>query len=132
MKLYCGAARVVINPPLGINRPGVRIFRDPIQAIESDLTATAVVLSNGPDSVVVIAVDLLFMIHIASLPETSERDWDRVIRRGCEGRLLIQPGSSPLLCESKRGRIVNISSVASKLGYGGSYPIVPPSSESSA
>jgi len=59
--LFGGAARVVINPPLGINRPGVRIFRDPIQAIESDLTATAVVLSNGPVSVVVIAVDLLFM-----------------------------------------------------------------------
>lgn len=59
--LQGGAARVVINPPLGINRPGVRIFRDPIQAIESDLTATAVVLSNGPTTVAVIAVDLLFM-----------------------------------------------------------------------
>lgn len=60
-RLFAGAARVVINPPLGIKRPGIRIFRDPIQAIESDLTATAVVLANGPSSVALIAVDLLFM-----------------------------------------------------------------------
>ena len=60
-KLFGGAARVIINPPLGINRPGIRIFRDPIQAIESDLTATAVVLSNDQVLIVVIAADLLFM-----------------------------------------------------------------------
>ncbi len=59
--LLAGAARTVINPPLGINRPGVRIFRDPIQAIESDLTATAVVLSNDVTTVAIIAVDLVFM-----------------------------------------------------------------------
>ena len=56
--LYAGAARRVINPPLGIKRPGIQLFADPIQAIESDLTATALVLANGASKVVIIACDL--------------------------------------------------------------------------
>ena len=45
--LEAGAARRVINPPLGTGKGGVRLFGDPIQAFESDLTATVLVLSNG-------------------------------------------------------------------------------------
>ena len=41
-----GAARRTINPPLGIGKIGGRLFGDPIQAIESDLTATALVLAR--------------------------------------------------------------------------------------
>ena len=41
--LHAGAARRTINPPLGIGKIGGRLFGDPIQAIESDLTATALV-----------------------------------------------------------------------------------------
>ncbi len=66
--LLAGAARVTINPPLGINRPGIRIFRDPIQAIESDLTATALVVGNGVDRVAIVALDLIFL----SLPVITE------------------------------------------------------------
>jgi len=62
--LYAGAARKIINPPIGIKRPGIRLFADPLQAIESDLTATALVLSNQASKVVIIGID----ISIISLP----------------------------------------------------------------
>ena len=57
--LRAGAARRTINPQLGLNRPGLRLFADPIQAIESDLTATAVVISDGDTKVVIVALDLM-------------------------------------------------------------------------
>ena len=66
--LYAGAARKIINPPLGIKRAGIRLFADPLQAIETDLTATAVVLSNQASKVVIVAVDL----PAISLPVSSE------------------------------------------------------------
>src|SRR5437867_13053552 len=56
--LYAGAARHLINPPLGTRQTGFRLFGNPVQAIESDLTATALVLSDGEVKVVVIAIDL--------------------------------------------------------------------------
>ena len=57
--LRAGAARRTINPQLGLNRPGLRLFADPIEAIESDLTATAVVISDGDTKVVLVALDLM-------------------------------------------------------------------------
>ena len=56
--LSAGAARRVINPPLGTRQTGFRLFGNPVQAIESDLTATAVVLGDGDTKVVVIGIDL--------------------------------------------------------------------------
>ncbi len=56
--LHAGAARRVINPPLGTRQTGFRLFGNPVQAIESDLTATALVLSNETTTVVVIGIDL--------------------------------------------------------------------------
>ncbi len=56
--LHAGAARRTINPPLGIGKIGGRLFGDPIQAIESDLTATALVLRGAGAKVAVLAVDL--------------------------------------------------------------------------
>lgn len=57
-ELYAGAARRRVNPPLGTRQTGFRLFGNPVQAIESDLTATALVLSAGATKVVVIAIDL--------------------------------------------------------------------------
>ena len=57
-RLYAGAARRFINPLLGTGKVGMRLFGDPIQAIESDLTVTALVLSNEVSKVVIIGVDL--------------------------------------------------------------------------
>jgi hypothetical protein len=56
--LYAGAARRAINPPLGTGMAGLRLFGSPIQAIESDLTATVLVLGDGDSKVALVALDL--------------------------------------------------------------------------
>ena len=56
--LNAGAARRVVNPPLGTRQTGFRLFGNPVQAIESDLTATALVLAAGSTKVVLIGIDL--------------------------------------------------------------------------
>jgi neutral ceramidase len=56
--LYAGVARRVINPAIGTTKGGLRLFADPIQAIESDLTGTVLVLSNQSNKVAIIALDL--------------------------------------------------------------------------
>src|SRR4051794_7029612 len=56
--LRAGAARRVVNPPLGTRQTGFRLFGNPVQAIESDLTATALVLECDGTKVVVVAIDL--------------------------------------------------------------------------
>ena len=56
--LYAGAARRAINPQLGTGKAGLRLFGSPIQAIESDLTATVLVLGDGDTKVALIAADL--------------------------------------------------------------------------
>ncbi len=56
--LYAGAARRIINPPLGIKTMGFSSREGVVQAIESDLTATALVLSNGDSKVALLALDL--------------------------------------------------------------------------
>ena len=67
--LHAGAARRVVNPPLGTRQTGFRLFGHPVQAIESDLTATALVLANGRAKVAVIAVDLSILGIDLSLRE---------------------------------------------------------------
>ena len=60
--LNAGVARRVINPKLGTGKAGLRLFGAPIQAIESDLTATVLVLSDGEGAkVAVIGTDLCVM-----------------------------------------------------------------------
>ncbi len=56
--LRAGAARRAINPQLGTGKAGLRLFGSPIQAIESDLTATVLVLADGETKVALIATDL--------------------------------------------------------------------------
>jgi hypothetical protein len=60
-ELLAGAARRIVNPPLGTGKGGLRLFGDPIQAIESDLTATALAIGNGDTLFVVIALDLCIL-----------------------------------------------------------------------
>ena len=55
--LHAGAARRTINPPLGIGKIGGRRFGDPIQAIESDLTATALVLRTACVTAAIVNVE---------------------------------------------------------------------------
>jgi len=57
-KLYAGAGRRLINPPIGTRQTGFRLYGNPVQAIESDLTATALVLNDGSTKVVILGIDL--------------------------------------------------------------------------
>jgi hypothetical protein len=75
--LQAGAARRVINPRLGTGKPGLRLFGDPIQSIESDLTATVLVLGDGHVKLAIIAADLC----IASTAESAD------LRDGVAGAL---------------------------------------------
>ena len=59
--LRAGVARRTINPLLGTGKAGLRLFGSPIQAIESDLTATVLVLSDGETKVAIVATDLCVM-----------------------------------------------------------------------
>ena len=59
--LYAGAARRVINPPRDIRTFGFSSREGVVQAIESDLTATALVLSDGKAKVVIVASDIGWM-----------------------------------------------------------------------
>jgi hypothetical protein len=56
--LLAGAARRIINPPIGIGRTGFRLFGGYVQGIESDLTATALVLTNLETKIVILGIDL--------------------------------------------------------------------------
>ena len=58
------------------------------------------------------------VIHFGSLAETTEADWDRVIDIDLKGVFLCCQAASPLLRQSgQRGRIVNIGSDVSKIGF---------------
>ena len=59
--IQAGVERININPPIGIKRPGIRLFADPIQSIESDLTATALVLHYNDTKIAILACDLSFI-----------------------------------------------------------------------
>src|SRR5258708_4271300 len=59
--LFAGAARAVITPPVGIRMMGYTVQESVSQSVERELTATALVLSDGLTKVVILACDLLFI-----------------------------------------------------------------------
>ncbi len=61
------------------------------------------------------------VIHITPLAEISEQEWDQVIDVDLKGPFLCSQAAAPLLCKSGRGRIINIGSDASKVGF----PMIP-------
>ena len=77
--LQAGAARRTINPLLGTGKAGLRLFGSPIQAIESDLTATVLVLTDGEAKVAVVATDLCVM----SMAEAGRLRATTTARRLC-------------------------------------------------
>jgi len=59
-RLYAGVARANITPPVGIQLSGFA-GRGPSVGHGEELTATAVVLREGPTKVAIVALDLLFL-----------------------------------------------------------------------
>ena len=56
--LDAGVSRRIINARVGSPKFGIRLFADPIQGYESDLTATALVLANSHTKLAIIALDI--------------------------------------------------------------------------
>jgi hypothetical protein len=56
--LRAGVARRVVNPLLGTRQTGFRLFGNPVRAVESDLTATALVVAGAGAKVALVAIDL--------------------------------------------------------------------------
>jgi neutral ceramidase len=57
--LYAGAARVIITPPVGIRMLGYTVQEDCSKSIQDELTATALVLSDGTLKLAIVACDIL-------------------------------------------------------------------------
>ncbi|HET9900286.1 MAG TPA: hypothetical protein VFR46_04355, partial [Actinomycetes bacterium] len=69
--LRAGAARALINPPLGIKTVGFSTREGVVESIESDLSATALVLACEEKKVAILALDLC----IVPIPRMDE--WRR-------------------------------------------------------
>jgi neutral ceramidase len=61
--LSAGVARRNINARPGTPKFGLRLFGEPIQGYESDLTATALVLANSETKLAIIALDLIVFFN---------------------------------------------------------------------
>ena len=61
--LSAGVARRIINARPGSPKFGLRLFGEPIQGYESDLTATALVLANSQTRLAIIALDLIVFFN---------------------------------------------------------------------
>lgn len=59
--LTAGVARVIITPPIGIRMVGYTVQEACSQSIERELTGTVLTLSDGTATIVLIAVDVLFV-----------------------------------------------------------------------
>jgi hypothetical protein len=61
--LQAGVARVDITPPIGISMCGYLARAGASQGIQRPLTATALVLTDGGEKIVILACDLIFILN---------------------------------------------------------------------
>ena len=99
-----------------------RVGSDDLLPLELDVTSLASVRAaveacktrlGGLDTL----VNSAGVIEITPFLEISEEEWDRIIDVDLKGTFLCSQAVAPLLCESGRGRIVNIGSDASSMGW---------------
>ena len=99
----------------------VRLGED-VLALEMDVTSPASVRAavdscrqsfGGLDTL----VNSAGVIRISPLADVTEADWDLVVDVDLKGTFLACQAAAPLLVESGRGRIVNIGSDASRVGF---------------
>jgi NAD(P)-dependent dehydrogenase (short-subunit alcohol dehydrogenase family) len=93
-------------------------------AIRTDVSSAAAVRSavqravaefGGLDTLVASAA----VVHFKPLADVTEEDWDQTLDINLKGAFLCCQATAPHLIRSGRGRIVNISSAAGRLGYAG-------------
>lgn len=97
-----------------------------LHAVEIDVTrppsvrqavAASAAVHGGLDCL----INCAGVIHLAPLAQIGEEDWDRTIDVDLKGTFLCAQAAAPHLVESGRGRIVNIGSDASRVGF----PMIP-------
>ena len=94
---------------------------DGFVAVAADVTsAAAVTAAVTAANTTLGALDTLVLsagvIHIKRLAEVTEEDWDLTLDVNLKGAFLVAQAATPALVESKRGRIVAISSDAGRRG----------------
>src|SRR5437868_1618431 len=57
--LQAGAARAVITPPVGIRMLGYTVQEERSKSVQEELTATALVLTDGLSTLAIVACDIL-------------------------------------------------------------------------
>ena len=97
-----------------------------LHAVEIDVTrppsvrqavAASAAVHGGLDCL----INCAGVIHLAPLAQIGEEDWDRTIDVDLKGTFLCAQAAAPHLAKSGRGRIVNIGSDASRVGF----PMIP-------
>ena len=98
-----------------LNSPNLLPIELDVSSRESVRAAVAACGENfgGLDAL----VNCAGVIHFAPLDKVEEADWDAVINVDLKGVFLMSQAAAPLLSQSGRGRIVNIGSDASKVGF---------------
>ncbi|HLJ10040.1 MAG TPA: hypothetical protein VKU82_02565, partial [Planctomycetaceae bacterium] len=74
--LRAGAARAIMTPPVGIRMVGYTVQEDCSKSLQDELTATALVLSDGEATLAIVACDIL---HIQN--PHCDRIRERIARR---------------------------------------------------
>ena len=90
-----------------------------VMAIEADITSSKATGRMAQDTIKTFGrIDVLVnnagIIVVAPFTELTEEDWDKVLNVNLKGSFLCCKAVVPHMIERKRGRIVNISSVAGK------------------
>ncbi len=99
-----------------------KLGSDCLQPLELDVTSPASVRAaadacrrrfGGLDTL----VNSAGVIEITPFLEISEEEWNRIIDVDLKGTFLACQAAAPMLCQSGRGRIVNMGSDASTMGW---------------
>src|SRR5258708_24034113 len=89
-----GVARIDITPPIGINMVGYYIREGASNGVERPLTATALVLAAGNQTVVILSCDVIFIQN----PHAAE------IRGAIAAALHTRPECAAISCRQPHGR----------------------------
>lgn len=119
--------------PVSLRKAAAQLKSSRLVTIAMDVTSTSSVKKavatcarrlGGLDTL----VNSAGILAITPFEEVTEKEWDRILAVNLKGVFLCCQAASPLLRKSGRGRIVNISSDAGKIGF----PFITPYSAAKA
>jgi NAD(P)-dependent dehydrogenase (short-subunit alcohol dehydrogenase family) len=140
---------IITGASRGIGRAiAERIAREAVKVVVSDILeadeAVGSILSEGGDAAFIhcdvtdarqvedlvdatiegygkidILVNCAGVITVAPVHELEEVEWDRVLNINLKGTFLTNRSVIPHMMKRRQGKIINVSSIAGKTGYGG-------------